>query len=271
MAICTKCNIDKEVDQYSTYFHSTQNKLRTRRICKSCFNEQKSIYRESIKNKKIIQPTPVSVSFTPIPTPSIIPTPIPEHKKDGRGRKRLVEDSVFIGMDVKQCAKCKEILPLSEYYAARAGRYAGKPTARCKVCHNENKKKEYRQKVEDNGGGLVVPMYPNTYSDKHQRVNTFLLMEAMGWVFNDNGVWSKEGIKDKDKVWEFRLRPDYVKYTGKNRPKEYPKIKHKSYARIEEMNDLLEQGYPLYYICKEFGVARQTLRKMLQEYGKEKN
>ena len=246
MIRCSKCSELKEEKEYSTYYHSTQKKQRTRKVCKKCFNDQKAIYRLSKKN----------INMEEVLATEIIVPPV---------------EDLTPQIEYKKCNKCKQLLPVSEYYAARAGRYAGKPTARCKVCHNENKKKEYRQKVEDNGGGLVVPMYPNTYGDEHQRVNTFLLMEAMGWVFNDNGVWSKEGIKDKDKVWEFRLRPDYVKYTGKNRPKEYPKIKHKSYARISEMNDLLEQGYPLYYICKEFGVARQTLRKMLQEYGKEKN
>jgi hypothetical protein len=37
------------------------------------------------------------------------------------------------------------------------------------------------------------------------------------------------------------------------------------------MNELLQQGYPLCYVCKEFGVARQTLHKMLREYGKEES
>ena len=95
MAICSKCNIEKEADQYQTYFHSTQNKLRTRRICNSCFKEQKSIYRENIKNKKIIEPVPFSVSFTPIPQPTPIPTPEP-----------LVQTKVFIDMDIDTLYFC---------------------------------------------------------------------------------------------------------------------------------------------------------------------
>jgi hypothetical protein len=172
-------------------------------------------------------------------------------------------------IEYKQCAKCKELLPITEYYAARAGRYTGKLVANCKICHNEKRSIENKQKMEDNGGSLLVPRYPNTYLDNLQKVNTFELMEAMGWTFNENGVWSKEGVKDKNKVWEFTQRPDYVKYTNKIRPKEYPKVKHKAYARINEINELLQQGYPLRYVCKEFGMARQTLHKMLREYGKE--
>jgi hypothetical protein len=175
-----------------------------------------------------------------------------------------------VPIEYKKCNQCKELLPVSEYYAARAGRYTGKLIARCKVCHNEKNRNTYKQKMKDNGGGLVVPRYPNTYGDEHQRVNTFLIMEALGWVFNDNGVWSKEGIKDSEKKWAFKQRPDYVKYTGKDLPAQYPKIKHKAYSRIDEMNELLKQGYPLYYVCKEFGVARQTLHKMLREDGKTK-
>ena len=237
MIICSKCNELKEDNNYSTYYHSTQKKQRTRKICKSCFNNQKVEYRlrKKISTQMIEEP---------------------------------VED---ITIEYKECAKCKKLKPTSEYYAANRGRYPGVIMSACKICHNSVKKKLYKEKIENNGGSFVVPRWPNTYADEFQKVNTFLIMEAMGWVFNDNGVWSKDGIKDKDKVWEFKQRPDYVRYNGNNKPIEYPKIRHKAYARIGEINDLLKQGYPLHYVCKEFGVARQTLHKMLNEYGKEES
>jgi hypothetical protein len=172
-------------------------------------------------------------------------------------------------IEYKQCKNCKEFLPITNYYAARAGRYAGKLVARCKVCHNEKNKRLYKEKIEDNGGGLVVPRYPNTYADELQKQNTFEIMTAMGWTFNENGVWSKDGIKDKDKIWAFRLKPDYVKYTGKDKQPVYTKVRHKAYQHIDKINELLKQGYPLRYVCKEFGMARQTLHKMLRQDGKE--
>ena len=176
-----------------------------------------------------------------------------------------------VPVEYKECLKCKELKPVTEYYSARAGRYAGTPTSRCKICHNEKNKRLYKEKIEDNGGGLVVPRYPNTYGDELQKQNTFQIMEAMGWIFNDNGVWSKEGIKNKDKKWAFKERPDYVKYTGKYIEPTYPKVKHKSYEHIDKIKELLQQGYPMYYVCKEYGMARQTLHKMLREDGKKES
>lgn len=247
MVKCNKCGELKENNDYSTYYHSTQKKQRTRKICKSCFNNQKVEYR---LRKKI------NIQMKEVPIKEIIVPPV---------------EDLTPQIEYKVCAKCKKLKPTYEYYAANRGRYPGAIMAACKICHNSVKKKLYKEKIENNGGGLVVPRFPNTYGDELQKTNTFLIMEALGWVFNDNGVWSKEGIKDKDKVWEFKQRPDYVKYTGNNRPIEYPKIRHKAYARIEEINDLLQQGYPLRYVCKEFGVAKQTLHKMLNEYGKEES
>lgn len=39
--ICTVCNKEKEDNQFQTYFHSTQNKFRTRRQCTECFYKKK--------------------------------------------------------------------------------------------------------------------------------------------------------------------------------------------------------------------------------------
>lgn len=53
--ICTKCSIDKPVSEFHTYYHSTQKKTRTRKVCKECYKEQqrniKKRYRE-IKMKQ---------------------------------------------------------------------------------------------------------------------------------------------------------------------------------------------------------------------------
>ena len=62
--ICTKCFIDKPVEEYYTYYHSTQKKQRTRKYCKSCYKNQKRLYKESIKTKKIMEP--VSVIEEPV-------------------------------------------------------------------------------------------------------------------------------------------------------------------------------------------------------------
>lgn len=49
MIKCNKCNITKEDKEFQTYFHSTQNAIRTRKICTECFNNQKKEYKLKIK------------------------------------------------------------------------------------------------------------------------------------------------------------------------------------------------------------------------------
>jgi hypothetical protein len=45
MKICTKCKIEKELDQYYKYYHSTQQKWRVRGECSDCF------YKTRLKRK----------------------------------------------------------------------------------------------------------------------------------------------------------------------------------------------------------------------------
>jgi len=65
MAVCSKCNIDQPLDQYYTYWHSTQQSYRIRKVCRNCFNEQQKKYKQSIKNKKIVQPDPPELQPDP--------------------------------------------------------------------------------------------------------------------------------------------------------------------------------------------------------------
>jgi hypothetical protein len=51
MKVCSKCKIDKDDKDYYTYFHSTQNKFRTRNICQQCMNKQKKDYK--LKRKQL--------------------------------------------------------------------------------------------------------------------------------------------------------------------------------------------------------------------------
>lgn len=54
MKKCNKCGIEKELDQYQSYYHSTQQVTRTRGICTPCFNEQKAQLR--LKKKIEVDP-----------------------------------------------------------------------------------------------------------------------------------------------------------------------------------------------------------------------
>jgi hypothetical protein len=97
---------------------------------------------------------------------------------------------------------CKEFKPTSEFYQNKQNGYYH---TRCKKCHLEYSNKRqyeyYQKKYETCGGSEKVMVKPNNYMDKYQEAQTHWVMKVMGWTFNDNGVWSKEGIKDKDNNW----------------------------------------------------------------------
>ena len=58
MSICTKCKIDKADDQYQTYWHSTQQKFRTRRICRTCTSNRNKEYKQRVRKGINSQPDP---------------------------------------------------------------------------------------------------------------------------------------------------------------------------------------------------------------------
>lgn len=51
--LCNKCNVDQPEENYEQYWHSTQQKFRTRRICRTCISQQKREYKLKIKQKKL--------------------------------------------------------------------------------------------------------------------------------------------------------------------------------------------------------------------------
>ena len=54
MRICTKCKIERNDDEYYSYWHSTQQKYRTRLICNTCTRKQSKEYKLNRKNKNIM-------------------------------------------------------------------------------------------------------------------------------------------------------------------------------------------------------------------------
>jgi len=165
MSICTKCGIDKPDYEFSSYWHSSQKRRRTRRYCKTCFKEQQSVYKESIRNKKITQPV------SPEP-PTIDNSNNPNYYN---------------------CIDCEEWKLLTDFYLHKTG----KPiTKRCKLCQKKLDQREADEKRRDNGGSMMVPKIPNTYFDHYQKSNTFELMQLLGYLFDEEtGIWWKEGVK----------------------------------------------------------------------------
>jgi hypothetical protein len=242
--ICSKCNIDKEEDQYATYFHSTQNKFRTRRICKSCFNEQKRIYRENFIKEKIIQQDPVYIYSRPVLTP----TPEP-----------LVETKVFIDMDTKVCSKCFEDKPVSDFYIHSQ---SGKPFSRCKRCELNDDNERYRQQIEDNGGSDRVRSRPGEWIDEYQRENVECFLKVIGWKFNGK-IWWKEGQRGEDGQWEkMRGMKKYRKPIRNRLSPIYERLK----SQAEDIVKLRDAGETLITIAGIYNTSIPTLYKVINEY-----
>ena len=166
------------------------------------------------------------------------------------------------------CIKCKELKSPDDYYITKRGKYAGYKSLRCKDCH-QNYYFERKRKIRELKGEKVkpVPNKVNTYADEYQKVNTFEMMQVMGWTFNDNGIWSKEGVKDKDKNWAFKELPTYVappllgtRMKGVNT--------HPAFNHVDEIKELLKKGYTYLYVCRHFQMSKPTLAKILKLDGK---
>ena len=186
MTKCTKCHIDKPPIKFYTYWHSTQQKTRTRKICMDCTNEQKKEYR---LNKKMLAQLTIN--------PDLIYQNNPNYKK---------------------CTNCITWKTLDQYY-----QYKNKAFTKCMECERQQSRKEAKERLEENGGSLRIKVNPNEYVDEYQRKNVFELMTLLGYLFNEeNGIWYKEPWKTKDGKFPL-IKPPTRKIVKTNIPKEVKK------------------------------------------------
>ena len=175
MIKCNKCSEEKDDIQFETYWHKNHNKHYTRKICRSCINEQKAKYREMVRKEKIMATIASNEQIDPF--------------KDQPG--------------YKLCRKCKIWKNIeTEWYLSNH-----KHTfPECKICTLETEKIKTEQKrqmyLEENCGGNKVRVIPGTYVDEFQKDCVCSIMNAMGWqLHEENNVWWKEGFKTQDAVW----------------------------------------------------------------------
>ncbi len=234
--ICSKCSIDKPETDYATYFHSTQNKMRTRKVCKSCFNEQKRFYKESIKNKKI---TPPIEDLTPT-------------------IEFIVPIDYSTNPDYKKCNSCFEWKHLDEYYFQQKSK--GIKFGECIVCHKEKDKREHEEYLDNNGGHDRILVRPNQYMDEIQKRQTFDVMKVLGYTFDEeNGIWTKEGVKT---IEDGRIVFHLVKSSRKNRGKG----KKISQTLKDKVISYRQKGYSMGRISLITGVSDSSICKIIKEY-----
>jgi len=217
MSICTKCFIDKPSTDFYSYWHSTQQATRTRKICLDCVNKQKKEYR--LKKKMLAQ---ITIN------PDIIYEDNPNYKK---------------------CNTCSIWKTLDQYY-----QYKHKHWSKCIECEREQSRKEAQERLEENGGSLRIKINPNEYIDEYQRKNVFELMTLLGYLFNEEkGIWYKEPWKTKDGEFPLLKTPSR-KLVKTNIPKEVKlkiveyRLKNYSIGKISAVLNVSETS--VWKICQ---------------------
>jgi hypothetical protein len=219
--ICTKCFVDKPVEEYETYFHRPQNKHRTRKYCKSCFKEQKRKYKESIRMKKIIEPEVQELEIEVINPFSTNP-------------------------DYKLCRTCQEYIHKDGYYNYKTRGVVYKEFLDCKKCINKKeslKRKGERQERKETGGGSSrVRTDVGTWEDDYQKEQTYQVMKALGYTYSEEcGHFLKPGVKEL-------VEGELI----------FPKVKSKKiYTSSINLNDKQrEEIIELYFSSKDWSYTR---------------
>ena len=243
MKKCSKCGIEKEPDQYSKYWHSTQNTFRIRGYCKTCFSHQQKLIKQRLKERKIIQPVEDMTQ----------PEPIIDYINN---------------KDYKQCPNCKEWKYKDQYYVNTLNsKKEERIWGRCKPCQKiYDKEKSYREMIQ-NGGPQLLLQKPNCYSNDYQREITFKLMQSMGWKFNEEkGIWWKEGIKTEQGVF---INIVDKKQIQPKIPTKYDNVvRHKSAEHSKEIYELRKQGHTLDELARDFKTSPPTIMKIIRLYEK---
>ena len=233
MIRCSKCDIEKPDDQYATYFHSTQNKWRTRKVCKPCFNQQKRKGGLTTIMKEITQPV------TPEP-PTI---------------DYSTNHSYYL------CIDCNEYKLLStDFYLHKGGNPV---TKRCKECQRTLDRQIADERRKENGGSLMIPQLCNVYFDNYQRENTFELMRLLGYLYDEEtGIWHKPGWKEiVDGKPVFVVIKEKNKFRTKNcRPKVSNEELIRTVVELRNRKQTYDQ------ISRKLSISTATIRKCLLEY-----
>ena len=92
-------------------------------------------------------------------------------------------------------------------------------------------------------------------------------MELMGWTYNDNGVWSREGIKDKNKVW-VNIDEKNKKKKGGNRSGGRKRLS--IHSKIDDVMRDYKNGNDFFELADIYECSHTTIRKLIKDYLDEK-
>jgi hypothetical protein len=160
--------------------------------------------------------------------------------------------------DYKKCKNCQEWKHIDDYYFH--SKVTGVKFTECKICQNIKDRNIRERQLEMNGGSDRVISTPNEYVDKYQKEQTFFVLQLLGYTYNeDNGIWTKSGIKeliDGELVF-----PKIKKY---KRPGRYDtKV---TYQMVQQFIELKDRGWNSERIGNKFGVSDTTVFKYIKKW-----
>lgn len=248
MIKCTKCSVDKPVEEYDSYYHSTQKKQRTRKYCKSCFKDQKTKYRESIKMKKIVSPEVLELEIEVLE-----PQPVEQI------------NSFSTNPDYRLCRTCQIYKHRMDdyYYHGESKKTTYLDCRKCCNIREKNRRREIRYgELETSGGSEIVRNEIGVWEDEYQKEQTYMVMKALGYTYSDEcGHFLKPGVKE------------YV-----NGKLVFPKVKKKLIYTSEinwneehrqEIIELYSSSKDWSYkrIAIKYGVSSASIQKLINKNG----
>ena len=163
----------------------------------------------------------------------------------------------------QHCPSCKKDIALSGYYDSGKnikGRY-------CKTCIRKNQNKRNYDRVMQNGGSDRVPCKPNVYADEYQKAQVFMVLGILGWKYNDNGVWSKDGVKTAENVWTNIIPQPKIRKRIRGA---VVKKKHGVYKYIPQIIQQKEAGMTYNELADIYCCSHTTMRGIVNNYYREK-
>lgn len=246
MKTCTKCKVEKNDDQYYTYFHSTLKKHYTRGICQDCMKIQAKQVKLRIKERKQLLKDERNKMIELLTEENKVATIVPE----------LIVEDFSTNPDYRRCTVCEKYKSLTDFYQ---NKNTGYYHSRCKPCHNEyanGRLLDYHQnRYETKGGSERILRKPGEFVDIYQEEQVSWLLKLIGWS-KDGDVWVKEGIKklvDGKIVWDkipTKTRKGIV-------------LKCKRTYDVEKIIELRSRGLLLREIAQIIGCSTPTIRKIL--------
>lgn len=235
MKICSKCKVEKDEKEYYTYYHSGHKKFYTRQICFTCMRKQSKEYKSNLRQQKQILEQ------------------VPQQEKIIQPVVQELQQEVLEGH--RRCTMCNEMKNITEYYVNRH---------QCIICVREYElrirtEKNTKYKME-NGGSERVKQKPGDYTDIYQEAQTKEFLTLLGWELNPNGVWSKEGFKNKDKVWEKPLKK-YKKINDNYQGSERSPV----YLKRDELLELRKTGMTYMKIGNIYGISPATVMRIIKD------